>query len=174
VVSCDIDGKNMNGFAFFALSCLGGFGFLFFILGVLSRLGYLRFVYAAEGHLILTPPSFVFVFVLGGIIMMLLGFLPVLPITTEDKGSLVLYVLGPLLLLFYALAIWQPWWLKPVWLRWLEREHGDVIELLWEDVRKDRWGWERRVRTQAQLEAWVAEVRRKHGRDHLNAGSPFT
>ena len=60
------------------------------------------------------------------------------------------------------LAIWQPKWLKPHWLRWLEEEHADVIHLLREDVHQDRWGWQRRVKTQAQMEAWVAEVRRRH------------
>jgi hypothetical protein len=68
-----------------------------------------------------------------------------------------------MLVITYILAIWQPWWLKPAWLRWLEKKHGDILEILWEDVRKDRWRWEREVRTQEDLEAWVAEVRQKHG-----------
>jgi hypothetical protein len=59
----------------------------------------------------------------------------------------------------------QPSFLKPAWLKWLEREHGDIINLLSEDAR--RMGlevWEKRVETQANLEAWVAEVRhRKYG-----------
>jgi hypothetical protein len=79
-------------------------------------------------------------------------------------------MLLPLQVAAYILAACQPRWLKPAWLRWLEREHGDIIGLLWQDVRKDRWGWERRVRTQAQLEAWVAEVRRRHGREKEATG----
>ena len=62
-----------------------------------------------------------------------------------------------------VLAIWRPWWLKPKWLRWLEKEHGDIIGILWEEVRKEGHAWERRVRTQEQLEQWVEEVQRKRG-----------
>jgi hypothetical protein len=56
----------------------------------------------------------------------------------------------------------QPSFLKPAWLKGLEREHGDIINLLIEDA--NRMGlevWEKRVETQANLDAWAAEVRHK-------------
>jgi hypothetical protein len=58
----------------------------------------------------------------------------------------------------------QPSFLKPDWLRWLEREHGDIINHLVEEA--NRMGlevWEKRVETQAGLEDWVAQVRYKTG-----------
>ena len=58
----------------------------------------------------------------------------------------------------------QPSFLKPVWLRWLEREHGDILNHLVEEA--NRMGlevWEKRVETQAELEVWVAQVRYKTG-----------
>jgi hypothetical protein len=149
-------------------------GALLFAMGVFTRLGYFRAIYAAKGHIILTPPALVHVATLIGFGMMFMGFLPLLPIAPEQRGDLVVYILLPLLIAIYVLAILQPWWLKPAWLRWIEQEHGDVIELLWEEVRNDWWAWERQVRTQAQLEAWVAEVRHKHGQGHPDAGNPFT
>lgn len=67
--------------------------------------------------------------------------------------------IGILGLLFNFL---QPSFLKPAWLKWLEREHGDIINLLSEDAQKMGLEvWEKRVETQANLEAWVAEVRRR-------------
>jgi hypothetical protein len=151
---------DLSDFLVFLL--LIAFGLVFFTMGVLARLGHFRWIYAMKGHLVLAPPPLVHVATLIGFGMMFMGFLPFLPIAPEKRGDLVGYILLPLLIAIYVLAIWQPWWLKPAWLRWLEQEHGDIIELLWEDVRQDRWAWERRVRTQAQLEAWVAEVRRKN------------
>lgn len=142
---------------FVGLTALGG---LFLVAGILSRMGYLRWVYAMKGHPILTPNRFAYVLIPIGIMTLFFGLLPFLP---QTGRNLAFNISLAFLIIVYVLAIWLPWWLKPVWLRWLEKEHGDILHLLWEDVRKDRWGWERRVRTQTDLEAWVAEVRSKHG-----------
>ena len=95
--------------------------------------------------------------------MGVLAALPLFPMSA--RSNIVLYIFGPLLIVTYILAMWQPWWLKPKWLRWLEKEHGRIIQVLWEEVRKEGHSWERRVRTQEQLEQWVAEVKRKRGLD---------
>jgi hypothetical protein len=59
----------------------------------------------------------------------------------------------------------RPRWLVPPWLRWLEDNHKDILGLLKNEARKMGGNeWNRRVRTQEALEAWVEEVRRKHGR----------
>jgi hypothetical protein len=129
----------MNADDLRVFSLLIALGLFFFIPGVLARLGYFRWIYAMKGHLVLTPPALVHVATLIGLAMMFLGFLPIMPISADAKLDLGAYCFVPLVILIYVLAIWQPWWLKPAWLRWLEREHGNIIELLWEDVRKDRW-----------------------------------
>ncbi|MCP4539416.1 MAG: hypothetical protein GY832_19945 [Chloroflexi bacterium] len=55
--------------------------------------------------------------------------------------------------------IWCPSWLKPSWVRWLEREYGYGLHILLEEARAiGRWQWEARVRTRAGLESWVQEI----------------
>ena len=147
----------------FILIFVGGLGVILLIVGVVIRLGIWRAIYAVKGYPVYMPRALVSVGIPLALTALSIGLVPILPIAKENRGDVITYVTAPLLIITYILAMWQPWWLKPAWLRWLEKEHGDIIHLLWEDVRQDRWGWERRVRTQEALETWVAEVRRKHG-----------
>jgi hypothetical protein len=60
-------------------------------------------------------------------------------------------------------AFIQPSFLKPAWLKWLEREHGEIMPLLIQDANNMGLDvWNKRIQTQADLEVWVAEVRRKY------------
>ena len=145
----------------FAFGCVGVMGVVFLTWGILIRLGYLRTSYAVRGNPVFASPALLHSLVFLGLGMGVLATIPFIPI--EMRLSLINYFLAPLLMLTIVFAMWQPWWLKPKWLRWLEKEHGDIIEILWEEVRQEGHTWERRVRTQADLEDWVAEVRRKHG-----------
>jgi hypothetical protein len=53
--------------------------------------------------------------------------------------------------------------LTPQWLLWLEEYHAGILNLLKKEAQlMGGREWEARVRTQADLETWVAEVRRKH------------
>lgn len=153
----------MDDNGIFILVFVGGFGGLLLVIGILIRLGIWRAIYAVKGYPVYMPRELVLVGIPMALTVLSIGLIPILPIAKENRGDVITYVTAPLLIMTYILAIWQPWWLKPAWLRWLEKEHGDIIHLLWEDVRKDRWGWERRVHTQKGLEEWVAEVRHKHG-----------
>lgn len=84
-------------------------------------------------------------------------------LSTETKDILAFYVGIPLILFSVILTMWQPRWLKPKWLRWLETYDRSILPLLREEARKDGWpSWNERVKTQEGLEEWVAEVRRKH------------
>ena len=72
------------------------------------------------------------------------------------------------IVLAIVFALWQPDWMKPEWLVWLQQNHSGVISLLREDLMHNRRGaafkaWKRRVSTQQGFEAWVEEVRREHG-----------
>jgi hypothetical protein len=141
--------------------CLGGMAMIFFTWGILIRIGYLRASYAVKGNPVFASPALLHSLILLGLAMGSLAITPLIPQSLRlDFGT---YITIPLWILTLALAIWQPGWLKPKWLRWLEKEHGDIIEILWEEVRKEGHAWGRRVRTQEELEQWVAEVRRKHG-----------
>ncbi len=66
------------------------------------------------------------------------------------------------------LLIWQPRWLKPIWLRWLEDNYGHVLELMFEEARQmGVRTWEAQVKTQADLEAWADSIAKKHGWQRL-------
>ena len=57
----------------------------------------------------------------------------------------------------------QPAFLKPAWLKWLERNHGRIMSTLVKEARTmGLEAWQERVKMQEELEAWVDEVRRKH------------
>ena len=102
--------------------------------------------------------------ILLGLLCLFIAFLVVFP--KSQRSELFAYIGIPLLFLMVMLAEWQPTWILPKWLRWLKKEHGDIISILWDEARKrDRWEWEEQVRTQQGLEAWVAEVRHKHHLD---------
>jgi hypothetical protein len=61
---------------------------------------------------------------------------------------------------------WPPSWIKPRWVRWLEREYGYGLRVLLEEARAmGRWKWEVRVRTRDGLESWVQEVLEKRAKD---------
>lgn len=80
-----------------------------------------------------------------------------------------MYILLPLLIVTLILATWQPRWLKPTWLRWLETNHEQFLYLLWEDARKmGRWKWQRQVNTQKGLEEWAIGVRNKYKFDDVD------
>jgi hypothetical protein len=141
--------------------CLGLFGIVTFVVGLRVRLGFMRAIFAIKGNPVFAPPNLVYGLMplgLGGILIAFGGLFPIQVLRDCSLDAAFF-----LTVLAIVLAIWQPWWLKPKWLRWLEKEHGDIIEILWEEVRQEGHAWERRVRTQEELEQWVAEVRRKHG-----------
>ncbi len=86
-------------------------------------------------------------------------------ILQPHTGSLILlYLGGGFFILALVFNFTQPTFLKPAWLKWLESEHHEIMDLLIEDAHAMGLDiWQKRVETQAGLEAWVAEVRRKHG-----------
>lgn len=141
--------------------CLGLFGMVTFIVGLCARLGFMRTIFAVKGNPVFAPPNLIYGAIPLGLSIMLIAFGGLLPTQTLRDWSLnIAFFLTALAII---LAMWQPRWLKPKWLRWLEEEHGDIIEILWEEVRQEGHAWGRRVRTQEQLEQWVEEVRRKRG-----------
>lgn len=75
------------------------------------------------------------------------------------------YGVFPVGFLSVLIVVFQPKWFKPAWVRWLEENHGDILEILIEEARKtpDWRDWGKRVSTQEGLEEWVEEVKRKRG-----------
>jgi hypothetical protein len=79
--------------------------------------------------------------------------------------SIVLLLLGlGIAFLGLLFALFQVSFMKPDWLRWLDQEHGEIMDVLRREAKGVGYkSWEQRVSTQAGLEEWVAEVRHKHG-----------
>jgi hypothetical protein len=87
----------------------------------------------------------------------------VLPLSPDTIRFVLTYISGPFCAAGLGLAIWQPRWLTPAWLRWIEEYNYDIRSLLGKEARQTP-DWTQRIRSQADLEAWVAEVRQKHYR----------
>lgn len=84
-------------------------------------------------------------------------------ISAEIRDNLLYYGVTPLMFFSLLFSVWQPRWLRPQWMLWLETYHRSILPLLREEARKEGWqSWNKQVQTQEGLEAWVAEVRRKH------------
>ncbi len=66
---------------------------------------------------------------------------------------------------FTGLFMWlfEPRFAKPDWINWLEDNHYEIIqELRYEVLRMDVRNWDQKIKTQADLELWVEEVRHKN------------
>lgn len=80
-----------------------------------------------------------------------------------DVGYILILAGGGFVLLGLIIAFIQPSFLKPEWLKWLEREYGEMIPIFRSEVQKmgdDKWN--ERIQTQEDLEEWVEEVKRKY------------
>jgi hypothetical protein len=128
------------------------------------RLGIWKLWFIAERVPGIVIPSFAYGSIFVGLSFLLLGF-AVKFVTDSSDARVVLFCLVlPLWAFSLMFTVWQPWWLKPTWCRWLEEHHSDIISILQDEARAiGRWKWQRRVATQEGLEQWVAEVRQKHG-----------
>jgi hypothetical protein len=96
-----------------------------------------------------------------GIICVAIGM--VLSLPPDVALSILAYIAGPFFVVGFGLAIWRPRWLTPAWLRWIEEYNYDIRSLLGKEARQTP-DWTQRIRSQADLQAWVAEVRQKHYR----------
>jgi hypothetical protein len=81
----------------------------------------------------------------------------------EIRRGLFEWLVMPLMFMSAVLGVWNPKWLRPQWLNYLEDEYGTVMWKLLDEARKDVPGWSRRVRTRAGLEEWAEETRIKLG-----------
>ncbi len=136
-------------------------GTAFLLFGILVRSGRYKRWYLYKGDPALSPKELAYVYEPFGLATLVMGTAMVLPASHESKQAVFLWICLPLLIAACLLLFWLPDWIKPAWVRWLEKNHEGILLLLLEDARETP-DWERRVATQAGLEAWVAEVRRKH------------
>jgi hypothetical protein len=86
-----------------------------------------------------------------------------LPLSPDTTLSVLTYIAAPFFVIGFVLASWRPYWLTPAWLKWIEEYNYDIRSLLGKEARQTS-NWTQRIRSRADLEAWVAEVRQKRYR----------
>jgi hypothetical protein len=139
---------------------IGGFGLL--ALGVYIRFGGFKTLFLAKGIPVLMPRALQNIPIPLGIILLLFLLIGTFVPTVSMRQALLTWFIMPLFVLSLVIAVWPPRWLRPQWLNYLEDEYGSVMWHLLEDVHNPR-EWTRRVRTQAGLEEWAEETRKKLG-----------
>jgi hypothetical protein len=135
-------------------------GAVVFIVGILVWTGRYKKWYLHEGDPLYSPKEFLYVWIPLGLAFLSFGLASLLP-TQPERFRVFLWVSLPLALMASLLLFWLPDWIKPAWVRWLEKNHGDVLFLLLRQARRTP-DWEQRIATQEGLEKWVAEVREKY------------
>ncbi len=142
----------------------GAIGLCFLTFGTLIRSGRSKIWFLQKSYPFIAPKAIAFALIPMGAVFLLVAIIVWIP-DIETRGKTFVYGCMPLYFVSLILAMWQPRWLLPQWYSWLLDKHGDIIYLLEEEARRlgGKEEWERRASTQESLEAWVAEVRRKHG-----------
>lgn len=139
-----------------------GGGLICLLVGLIVQTGKMKrwwIIYSTP----LTPIGWFYLSIPLSIVFFTWGLVMLIP-DLETRGKLFEYVFYFGFVPSIVLAILRPRWLIPAWLRWLEDNHGDIIDLLRDEARQmGGREWDRQVSTQKGLEQWVAEVRRKHG-----------
>lgn len=141
----------------------------FLISGLAIRLGYYKRYFLVRGPAPFFGPANYHFVILVGAIMIVLG-LAGLPGDVETRQDLLGYLFIPSIILAFIVGLWQPWWLKPRWIRQLKENHPDIYPFLreaaQEEVGNDRRKadeWSARMDTVEGQNEWVAEVRKRLG-----------
>jgi hypothetical protein len=139
------------------------------VYGLAIRLGYYKRYFLVRGPAPLLGPGTYHCMILVGPILIVLG-LTGLPadVATGQKLLGCLYI--PSLILAVIISLWQPWWLKPKWIRQLQENHRDIYPFLREAAqeevgtdRKKAEEWASKMDTVESQNEWVAEVRKRLG-----------
>lgn len=86
--------------------------------------------------------------------------------TLDARAARIFFVLMFFVVLGFVFTVWQPSWMKPRWVRWLEYEYGYCLDILIAEARlMGRWTWEAQVRTRAGMERWVRDVMAMHRKE---------
>lgn len=131
------------------------------LIGLLRRLGRGRLWYLVPNYYVLLPKGASYAMPLIGLMLILAGISLFMP-SPELVRMVWLYGVFPMGFLAILVVGFRPSWLKPTWVRWLEDNYSDILDILIEEGRKTP-DWSERVRTQEGLEKWVEEVQRKRG-----------
>jgi len=148
----------------FVVSAIGG---LFLVFGLAIRLGYTKRYFLVRGPAPFFGPANYHFWILVGAVLIVLG-VAGLPADADTRQKLALYLFVPSFILAFIVGLWQPWWLKPKWIRVLKENHPDIYPFLreaaQEEVGNDRErmsDWESKMDTVEGQNEWVAEVRKR-------------
>jgi hypothetical protein len=137
--------------------------------GLAIRLGYFKRYFLVRAPALLLGPGAYHGAILVGPLMIVLG-LGGLPAEVATRQDCLLYLFGPSLFLSVLISLWQPWWLKPKWIRQLQENHPDIYPFLREAAReevgtdrKKMEEWSSKMDTVEDQNEWVAEVRKRLG-----------
>jgi len=146
-----------------------GIGLAFLSFGLAIRLGYAKRYFLVRGPAPFFGPANYHFIILVGALFLILG-LTALPGDVQTRQDLLGYVFIPSFILAFVVGLWQPWWLKPKWIRQLKENHPDIYPFLreaaQEEVDNDRKKadeWSAKMDTVETQNEWVAEVRKRLG-----------
>ena len=84
------------------------------------------------------------------------------PLVSNEGWQLNLLIIGAIV--GFLGVVPGSFFLKPSWLRWLEREHGDIMPLMQQEIEEiGPRNWDQRINNQEELKEWVDDFRRNHG-----------
>jgi hypothetical protein len=148
--------QDYYGLGIFLLSSIA-----FLIWWVWARLGYDKRWFIAPWPVVSKSFYFALPTAMLGLIIGLIGLL----LPSLDPNADLVFVAFGFWGISFVIAFLEPGWMAPTWYRWLKKEHGDIMPYLVLDAHEmGRQAWMRRVETQAGLEEWAEEVRRKYRR----------
>jgi hypothetical protein len=146
-----------------------GIGLAFLSFGLAIRLGYAKRYFLVRGPAPFFGPANYHFVILVGVVFLVLGLIG-LGRDVETRQDLFGYVFIPSLILAFVIGLWQPWWLKPKWIRQLKENHPDIYPFLREAAqeevgndRKKAEEWAGKMDTVETQNEWVAEVRKRLG-----------
>jgi vacuolar-type H+-ATPase subunit I/STV1 len=146
-----------------------GIGLAFLSFGLAIRLGYAKRYFLVRGPAPFFGPANYHFVILIGVLSLILGLIA-LPGDVQTRQDLLGYVFIPSIILAFIVGLWQPWWLKPKWIRQLKENHPDIYPFLREAAqeevgndRKKAEEWASKMDTLESQNEWVAEVRKRLG-----------
>ncbi len=128
-------------------------GILFIFAGILIRLGNLKQVYWKSSRSMVG-------YIPLGVLFLVAGLYD----TASKQGAFVFYAYIALLVIVVALTIYlaarPPNFLKPEWIRWVEKYPKAVQKAMAADVAFDDQ-WKQNVASEAAVDAWAKQLSRK-------------
>lgn len=143
--------------------CLGMMGVAMLVLGLYIRAGGFKTWYLARGTPIIIPRAIQNMLIPLGLSFIAAEVITSDLIPTKSPGDVFFWIVMSMFIASIALGIWNPRWLQPRWLVYLEDEYGTVMWHLLQEAAQDPKRWEQQVRTQEDLETWAEETRKKLG-----------